>query len=247
MDSVLAQFWTLQDGKWLNRRALSEIDKATSQADTNRRIAFEREAKRSTKRETNRGTKRSTNGEPNHSHSQTLEPKPEPKTSSHKPPVVVEVPPELGTSVQSQTPRWVPAAKKNSRPRATTDVWEAYSKAYVNRYGVEPTRNRKVNAQLKQFCERVPIKEAGLIAHFYLGHNNAYYLRVAHSVGAMLADAEKLRTEWQTGRKVTGQKALQDEQTATNFDNAERAIETLERKDHERAEEKHHKSISGDR
>ena len=50
----------------------------------------------------------------------------------------------------------------------------------------------------------------------------------------MLADAEKLRTEWQTGRKVTGRKAMQDEQTLTNFENAERAIETLERRDRER-------------
>ena len=60
----------------------------------------------------------------------------------------------------------------------------------------------------------------------------------------MLADAEKLRTEWQTGRKVTGQKARQDEQTSTNFDNAERAIKILERRDHERrAEEEHRKGL----
>ena len=127
-------------------------------------------------------------------------------------------------------------AAKNGKPRATTtDTWDAYSYAYLNRYGVEPTRNAKVNSQLRQFTERVPIEEAPAIAKFYLSHNNAYYIRTAHSTDALLKDAEKLRTEWQTGRKVTGRKAMQDEQTSTNFENAERAIKILERRDRERA------------
>ena len=108
----------------------------------------------------------------------------------------------------------------------------------LNAMGCCPTRNAKVNGQMAQFCKRVPLEEAPAIAAFYLGHNSAFYLRGSHSVGAMLQDAEKLRTEWQTGRKVTGRKAMQDEQTATNFDNAERAIQILERRDHERATSK---------
>ena len=147
-----------------------------------------------------------------------------------EPPVVVEVPSKVVASVQSQTPPRGPAAKKNGRPRAaTTETWKAFANAYALRYGVEPTRNRRVNSQLKQFCERVPLEEAPAIAAFYLTHNNAYYLRVAHSVGAMLNDSEKLRTEWQTGRKVTGKRAQQDESTATNFDNAEEAKRILRR------------------
>ena len=140
------------------------------------------------------------------------------------------------TDKERDTEKEVPATKTKSLSRvASADTWDAYSKSYTHRYGVEPTRNRKVNSQLKQFCERVPIEEAPAIASFYLSHNNAYYLRTSHSTDALLKDAEKLRTEWQTGRKITGRKALQDEQTATNFDNAERAIEMLERRDHERA------------
>ena len=147
---------------------------------------------------------------------------------------------------REETPKGVPATKTKSLSRAASvDTWDAYSKAYLTRYGVEPTRNQKVNSQVKQFTERVPIEEAPAIAAFYLSHNNAYYLRVAHSTDALLKDAEKLRTEWQTGRKVTGQKARQDEQTSTNFDNAERAIKILERRDHERrAEEEHRKRLS---
>ena len=139
---------------------------------------------------------------------------------------------------ETETETEVPATKTKRRSRvavASTDTWEAYSKAYTQRYGVEPTRNRKVNSQIKQFCERVPREEAPDIAAFYLGHNNAYYLRTSHSTDSLLKDAEKLRTEWQTGRKVTGRKAQQDEQTATNFDNAERAIDMLNRRDSEQA------------
>ena len=130
---------------------------------------------------------------------------------------------------REETPKGVTATKTKSRSQAatTTDTWGSFSQAYLNRYGVEPTRNAKVNGQLAQFCKRVPIEEAPAIAAFYVGHNNAFYLRVAHSTDALLKDAEKLRTEWQTGRKVTGRKALQDEQTSTNFDNAERAIEMM--------------------
>ena len=145
----------------------------------------------------------------------------------------------------------IPATKTKSLSRAASaDTWDAYAKAYLTRYGVEPTRNRQVNSLLKQFIERVPLEEAPAIASFYLTHPNAFYLRSSHSVKLLLNDAEKLRTEWQTGRKVTGQKARQDEQTSTNFANAELAIEILERKDHERedrAKEEHRTGIGDHR
>lgn len=71
---VLAEFWARSDGGWTNPRAMKEIAKADEQATTNRRIAHEREQKKSTNRSTNRDTNRSTNDEPNHSHSHTPEP-----------------------------------------------------------------------------------------------------------------------------------------------------------------------------
>ena len=94
-------------------------------------------------------------------------------------------------------------------------------------------RNKLVNSQMGQFITRVPLAEAPAIAQFYLTHNDAFYIRKAHPVGLLLSDSEKLHTEWQTGRKVTGLRARQDEGTATNFDNAQRAIERLERSEHE--------------
>ena len=84
VDFVLSEFWSLEGGKWLNRRALTEIEKASAQAETNRRIAVERETNRSTNRSTKRGTNRSTKGQPIHSHSQT--PEPEKSKQPPKPP-----------------------------------------------------------------------------------------------------------------------------------------------------------------
>jgi hypothetical protein len=39
-----------------------------------------------------------------------------------------------------------------------------------------------------------------------------------HSIGAMVKDSEKLRTEWATNCKMTQTKALQADKTQTNFD-----------------------------
>jgi len=84
IDSVAVQFWIQTPAGLVNQRADSEIEKAEKQAETNRKIALEREARKRAKMEqeaaekqarernessTNRGTDRSTIGQPNHSHS----------------------------------------------------------------------------------------------------------------------------------------------------------------------------------
>lgn len=72
IDSVSNQFWTETDAGLINERAMVEIQKASTQADTNARIAREREAKRKASQNDNEtSTNRATNTQPNHSHSQT--------------------------------------------------------------------------------------------------------------------------------------------------------------------------------
>lgn len=85
----------------------------------------------------------------------------------------------------------------------SSQVWDAYSEAYREKYGVEPLRNATVNSQIKHFVGRVPASEAPAIAAFYLTHSDYYYVKNRHPVGAMLKDAEKLRTEWATGNRST--------------------------------------------
>lgn len=66
IDAVAAAFWVATDGGLVNTRADEEIAKACSQADTNTRIAREREARRKAEREQDdQSTKRATNEQPN--------------------------------------------------------------------------------------------------------------------------------------------------------------------------------------
>ena len=65
IDSVVEQFWVETDDGLVNERADVEIMKASTQADTNRRIAVEREEKRRAAREQHeRSTNRVTNAQP---------------------------------------------------------------------------------------------------------------------------------------------------------------------------------------
>lgn len=108
-----------------------------------------------------------------------------------------------------------PKAAEQEKPK-TADVWDAYSSAYAERYGVEPLRNAKVNALLSQFLNKLPTDEAPAVAAFYVCSNNQFYVAKGHSVAMLLADAEKLRTEWVTGRQTTATQARLADQTQTN-------------------------------
>jgi len=96
-------------------------------------------------------------------------------------------------------------------------VWEAYSFVYEKRYGVLPVRNVKVNSQIVQFIKRVPESEAPMIAAFYVTSPNRFYLTKGHSIGCLLADAEKIRTEAITGKFITSRGAYEADSKADRF------------------------------
>ena len=101
---------------------------------------------------------------------------------------------------------------------ACRETWRAYSTAFFARYQTEPVRNAKVNSSIKGFVQRVGRSEAPHIAEFYVGHNDAFYIRKCHDPGQLQSDAEKLRTEWATNRKVTSITARQQERVGTMAD-----------------------------
>ena len=107
-------------------------------------------------------------------------------------------------------------APRKAPNSGTIETWAAYSGAYQDRYGTAPVRNVRVNGQIAQFCKRVPADEAPHIAAFYVRHNAAFYITKGHAVGQMLADAEKLRTEWATNRTITTTQAQQADRTQAN-------------------------------
>lgn len=95
-------------------------------------------------------------------------------------------------------------------------TWHAYSEAYASRYGTSPVRNARVSTNIKQFCQRVAVAEAPAIAAFYVRHNASFYVGKGHAVGPLLADAEKLRTEWATNQTITATQAQQADKTQAN-------------------------------
>lgn len=112
--------------------------------------------------------------------------------------------------LQKTTPKdKVPAAVP-----ATGPTWDAYAAAYQGRYGVLPVRNATVNTQLANLVKRIGAEDAPQVAAFYVGHNSPFYVRRGHVVGALLADAEKLRTEWATNHRIDGGNAVLDHNLA---------------------------------
>jgi hypothetical protein len=97
---------------------------------------------------------------------------------------------------------------------AGAKTWRAYKAAYQEKYGEAPAWNAKTAGQLKSFVSRIPATEAPDVAAFYVTHKDRFYVQAMHPVGLLLRDAEKLRTEWATGRQMTGVEARQGEKTS---------------------------------
>lgn len=165
---------------------------------------------------------------------------PEPKEAS--PILTLLVAPNASTESKGSNPLQpaAPAAPKK-KPVSAEDTalqascrktWAAYSEAYRGRYsGESPIINAKVRAQVKQFCQRVPALEAPHIAAFYVRHNASFYVGKGHAVGPLLADAEKLRTEWATNQTITQTQARQADKTQANGNAWNKVIAGIEERE----------------
>lgn len=112
-----------------------------------------------------------------------------------------------GGGADAPPPRKRTRRSRGSEPALTSQTWEAYAEAYQDRYGAAPTSNARVRGQLAHFVRRVPLHEAPMIAAHYVRSSNARYVAAGHAVGPLVQDAEKLRTEWLTGRQGTARQA----------------------------------------
>lgn len=86
---------------------------------------------------------------------------------------------------------------------ARRKVWNAYREAYFARHKVEPVRNAKANALVKQFVSRLGEADAAAVIQFYVSHNDSQYVRNVHSLDFAVRDAEPLRTQWARGKQIT--------------------------------------------
>jgi len=129
-----------------------------------------------------------------------------------EPPPAEDVPAQKDSVAKPAKP-----TKPAKQEPPTAGTWKAYTTAYVVRYRVEPVRNATVNGQLANLVSRLGAEEAPAVAAFYVRSNNSRYVNAGHSVGMLVMDAEKLRTEWATGRQGTAHQATLADKTQSNF------------------------------
>ena len=221
---VLDEFFTLKDDGWHNPRADEEILIAQDRAEKSREVGKKGGRPRKTEtqdsanntvqgnltetqkvsennpeglhKETQKVSEinlhaRGTNSQTPDSRLQTTDIKTLPPGSSQPQPQPSAAPRKRAATVQGK-----PVSLSG-------ETWEAYSRAYETRYGVPPVRNATVNGQLSNFVRRIGHEEAPRVAEFYVRHPAQFYARTMHSIGTMVRDAEKLRTEWATGKIQT--------------------------------------------
>jgi hypothetical protein len=133
-------------------------------------------------------------------------------------------------SLVSAAEESAPTAKVDSEKElqeACKETWKFYTDAFFNRYGTEPVRNSKVNSQVKQFVKRIGYSESPLVAASFVSNNTQYYVSRGHSVDCLLADAEKIRTEWATGNVMTNTRANQIDKSQANKSAVSEAMQLL--------------------
>lgn len=81
-------------------------------------------------------------------------------------------------------------------------IWESYVEAYQERYKVTPVVNQTTRSQVSNLRKRLG-EEAIDVVSFFVKSNNGYYIQKLHTIGACLADAESLRTQWIRGKAIT--------------------------------------------
>ena len=127
---------------------------------------------------------------------------------------VAENPAPAPSNVQVLKPR---PKQKTDAQAANAATWDSYTIAYLERYGVEPVRNAKINGQVAQLVQRLGADEAPAVAAFYVTINDSFFLRSSHEFGLLVARAEGIRTQWVTGRQVNSITAQQIERKQANL------------------------------
>ena len=139
-------------------------------------------------------------------------------------PLPVAEAPSAPTNIQVLKPK---AKQKTDAQIANAATWDAYTIAYLERYGVEPVRNAKVNAQVAQLVQRLGAEEAPQVAMFYVTVNDSFYIRASHEFGLLVARAEGIRTQWLTGRQVNMVTAQQMERKQANLSAGQEAARRI--------------------
>ena len=105
-------------------------------------------------------------------------------------------------------------------------TWEFYKQAYLERYGIEPVRNARVNRNILDFVRQVGANAPQMI-YFFVFHNNSWYVQKGHDTGTLLQNIQAIARDWAKGYQTTQTYAKQGESIATAQMAAQGAIELL--------------------
>ena len=126
--------------------------------------------------------------------------------------------------ILNQTPKPDISGEPDERTPGSI-AFASYSQAYQLRYREKPVQNAKVNSIFKNLASRLSAEEAPKVAAFYVSHSNWNYVNSGHCPDLLLRDAEKLRTEWATGNRITTTGARQADRKQNNADIAQRLLD----------------------
>lgn len=97
-------------------------------------------------------------------------------------------------------------------------TWQAYARAYRERYGVLPASNAKTRGQTAQLVRFVGRELAPHLAAYFVSHNNRWFVQCRHEIGCLLKSYQQVLTDMQRGEQMTQAKAQQAERTQGNLD-----------------------------
>lgn len=124
------------------------------------------------------------------------------------------------------------AKPKKPKPEVSTETTqlrkstrESYADAMGERWKVEVKFNATINSQIAGLVQRLG-KDAPEVIRFYVMHNDIFYVKKCHPVGACLKDAESLYTQWQRKQPITSAMARNFEKRE-NYQDQMRELENI--------------------
>lgn len=133
-----------------------------------------------------------------------------------------------GINPAAAEPEFQPAeiqTAKPAKPKTKSEpnpdnvaTWQAYARAYRDRYGVLPASNAKTRGQTAQLVRLVGREIAPHLAAYFVSHNNRWFVQSRHEIGCLLRAYQQVLTDMQRGEQMTQAKAQQAERTQGNLD-----------------------------
>ena len=134
--------------------------------------------------------------------------------------------------LEAETPKSAKPKTADEKIRANPDnknTWNAYASAYRRRYGILPESNAKVRGQVAQFVKLVGAEKAPLLAAYFPTHNGRWCVQCRHEFGLLLKSYQQIATDWATGQQMTETRARQAENTQSNLESHNGALEILKK------------------